>query len=35
MVFVGVDVGMSRERARASSCQIFSYKTNDEVDNEP
>ena len=30
--FVGVDVGLSRERARATIRQDFVYKTNDELD---
>ena len=30
--FVGVDVGLSRERARATIRQNFVYKTNDELD---
>ena len=30
--FVGVDVGLSRERARATIQKKFIYKTNDELD---
>ena len=30
--FVGVDVGLSRERARATIRQNFVYKTNDQLD---
>ena len=30
--FVGVDVGLSRERAHATIRQNFVYKTNDELD---
>lgn len=30
--FVGVDVGLIRERARSIICQNFSYKMNDELD---
>ena len=30
--FVGVDVGLNRERARATIWQDFVYKTNDELD---
>ena len=30
--FVGFDVGLSRERARATIWQNFVYKTNDELD---
>ena len=32
MAFVGVDVGLSRERDRAIIWQDFFYKTNDELD---
>ena len=32
LAFVGVDVGLSWERARATIQQNFVYKTNDELD---
>ena len=32
MAFVGVDVGLSWERARATIWKNFVYKTNDELD---
>ena len=33
LVFVGIDVGLSREREHVSYRQIFVYKTNDEVES--
>ena len=33
LTFVGVDVGLGWERAQATFCQRFVYKTNDEVDS--
>ena len=32
LAFEGVDVGLSRERARATIRKCFFYKTNDELD---